>query len=141
MRPLSVAGRRQVKYAAKALAGLLPPPRCLYSSPLVRARQTADCLAEAFGLEQATATPLLAPGVNFVPLADELARTRGGLVALVDHEPDLSDFIGWQLGLGARARLVVDKGAACLLELARPGSAVLRALYPLQTFAPPNQGE
>lgn len=140
-RRLSVAGRSQVEQAATALADLLPSPRRIYSSPLVRARETAELLAGHFGVQRVDTTPLLAPGVNFVPLANELARTRGGLVAMVGHEPDLSGFMHWQLGLGTRARVDVGKGCACLLELARPGEAVLRALYPLETFGRPNQGE
>jgi len=141
VRVLSAAGRGQVRQAVDALSALLPVPRRIYSSPLVRARETAELLAGSFGVEQIDATPLLAPGVNFISLANELARTRGGLVAMVGHEPDLSGFISWQLGLGTRARVVIGKGSACLLELSQPGAAALRALYPLESFGRLNQGE
>jgi phosphohistidine phosphatase len=134
-RSLSATGRARVRQAALALADLLPSPQRIYASPLVRARETAELLAWRFGVAEIDVTPLLAPGVSFVPLVNELARTRAGLVAMIGHEPDLSGFVGWQLGLGPRARVEIGKGCACLLELARPGEAVLRALYPLETLA------
>ncbi|MGH8427128.1 MAG: SixA phosphatase family protein [Gammaproteobacteria bacterium] len=132
-RRLSPDGREHTRVAAAALARILPAPKRIYTSPLLRARETAELLAAAFGMDAPVATPLLAPGFERKRIANELARANVEPLAIVGHEPDLSAFVGWLIGGGARIRL--GKGAACLLEFAPPDNATLWALYPLDAFA------
>ncbi|MGH8225304.1 MAG: SixA phosphatase family protein [Gammaproteobacteria bacterium] len=138
-RRLSAVGRERTRLAANALARMLPAPACIYTSPLARARETAELLAAAFGTATPLATPLLAPGFNRSRLADELARSEAPSFAIVGHEPDLSEFVGWLIGGSAGARVKFGKGSAGLIDLARPGAAVLHALYPLDSLAPPHR--
>lgn len=116
---------------------MLPAPGRIYTSPLVRARETADLLAAAFGAAAPVATPLLAPGFDRARLVEELGHAGPSSFAVVGHEPDLSEFVGWLIGEGGGARVKLGKGAACLIGLERPGAAVLRALYPLDSLAHP----
>lgn len=124
-RRLTPAGRKRTEQACAVLAQLLPEIGRVYTSPYLRARETADLLAAALSLPSPEATPLLAPGFDRAALAGMLAEADGRATAVVGHEPDLSGFIAWMSG----ARVVMDKGTACLIELAQPGTAQLHALY------------
>jgi phosphohistidine phosphatase len=87
LRPLSDQGREQARELAARLAATLPD--VVLSSPLLRARETADAIARASG------APLrvddrLAPGAS----ADSLlaaAGDAGGTVVAVGHQPDCSE--------------------------------------------------
>jgi phosphohistidine phosphatase len=85
LRALSPAGEEQ----ARALAGRIASEHgvdAVLSSPLLRARQTADAIARAAGLD-AQPSDLLGPGatVDDVLLA---AAAQGDTVVLVCHNPD-----------------------------------------------------
>jgi phosphohistidine phosphatase len=49
LRPLTRAGRRKMRRAARGLRELVPAIDTLLTSPLVRARQTADIVARVYG--------------------------------------------------------------------------------------------
>lgn len=134
-RRLSPSGRKRTRQAAHALARILPAPERIYTSPLIRARETAEILAKAFHAAPPLATPLLAPGFDRSSLAEELERAGAASLAVVGHEPDLSSFVGWLIGGEGDAGIKLGKGAACLIALERPGAAVLHALYPLDSLA------
>lgn len=134
-RRLSHEGRKRTRLAARALAAVAPIPARIYTSPLVRARETAEILAAATGAPVPVATPLLEPGFDRRELARELAHARIEPLAVVGHEPDLSGFVGWLLGGGHAVRLKLGKGSACLLRLADAGESELLALYPLDALA------
>jgi len=133
-RRLTPVGRRLTHTACEVLARVVPQPARIYTSPLARARETAELLAQAMEVEAPVATPALAPGFDRVELARELASSRLQPLAVVGHEPDLSAFVGWLLGGDALVRVEFDKGTACLTELARPGTAGLFALYPFRAL-------
>ena len=88
-RELTGKGRRQAEALGEQLAVLPDPPTVVLSSPLVRARQTAEAIATATG------APLeierrLAPGATMDDLRDAVAGRRGP-VATVGHQPDCSE--------------------------------------------------
>lgn len=128
-RRLTGDGHERMARACEALALILPPPDRIYTSPYERARETAELLAAAFEGPEPIVTPLLKPGFEREQLARMIAET-GGTAAIIAHEPDLSEFLGWLSG----ARVAMDKGTACLTELAAPGTAQLFALYPLDAL-------
>jgi phosphoserine phosphatase len=49
--PLTWRGRREAKRTARYIRTTQPPVRAIYSSPLVRCRDTASIIAEGLGLE------------------------------------------------------------------------------------------
>lgn len=88
-RELSTEGRKQARALGELLAARKDTPVLVLSSPLVRARQTADAIAEATG------APLrieerLAPGATAAALVAALAGETGP-VATVGHQPDCSE--------------------------------------------------
>lgn len=81
-------------------------PTAVWTSPLVRAVQTAELLACGVGFEgEVRACSELMPGRDPGDLLKRLAETREeGVIALVGHEPSLSliaqALLGADLGLG-----------------------------------------
>ena len=86
LRPLTPAGRA----AARALGERLAPehPTAVVSSPLLRARETADLVARAADLTP-EADERLAPGASADDLKAAVAD-RGEIVVAVGHQPDCS---------------------------------------------------
>ena len=133
-RRLTPQGRKQTRLAANALARLVAAPARIYSSELVRARETAEILAVAAAAPAPVVTPLLNPGFDPRALVHELVHSGRDSLAIVGHEPDLSHFAGRLVAGTAGARLHLGKASACLLRLEPDGTAVLHALYPRQAL-------
>ena len=89
LRELTPKGIEQARVLGERLAALHEPPVAVLSSPLVRARQTADAVAEALGLTTEPRDELL-PGATVASLRRALAG-RGGPIAVVGHQPDCSE--------------------------------------------------
>jgi len=85
LRPLTPEGREQARLLADRLAD--ERPDAIVTSPLLRARETADVLARACGLE-AEPDERLAPGATSAD-ARGAASGRGERIVLVGHQPDL----------------------------------------------------
>jgi phosphohistidine phosphatase len=115
-RELTKDGRRKMRTGARGLATVIEHIDHLISSPLVRAVQTADLLAEAFPDARRQQHAGLSPGFQPAALMGWIARHRGTL-ALVGHEPDLSQWIGYMVTGEARSLVLMKKGACCCLEM------------------------
>jgi phosphohistidine phosphatase len=87
-RPLSARGHTEARAVAETLSRHDKPPVLVLTSPLLRARQTAEEIASATSAELRVARSL-GPGTTL----DALRRTIGdepGPVAAVCHQPDCS---------------------------------------------------
>ena len=117
-RPLTDEGRAEMRATARGLHALDLRLDALLSSPLVRARQTAEIVAEELGIA-VTETPLLAPDCDRSQLAEALKPYRKATsVMLVGHEPDFSTLIGVLIArLGAVAVVEMKKGACCRVDV------------------------
>jgi phosphohistidine phosphatase len=91
LRPLTAKGVEQAQRLAERLAREQPPPAIVLSSPMLRARQTAEAIARATGAE-ARADPRLAPGATVESLRELLDDVEGP-VATVGHQPDCSEIV------------------------------------------------
>ena len=122
-RRLTRRGRRRFRSAARGLARVVKRPDVLLSSPLPRARETADIAAREWGKRvEVTEEPALAGG-TVERISKALERFPGdSTVAIVGHEPDLSELLARILGTPRAERLTFKKGGAALVEL--PGSAL-----------------
>jgi len=131
-RPLIEKGHVESRQLGKFLdvQGLIPT-RC-WSSPLVRAWQTAEGIAlGANGWPTIEAEDQL--GFDFTPdgLLDTIRRSAAESLALIGHEPDLSQFINWLIGARSYGGVEMKKGTLALLELSTPllpGTAILQGL-------------
>lgn len=118
-RPLTEEGSEKMRQAAAGLRRLGYVPGLLMSSPLVRARQTAEILREAFGEVELQYVPSLAPSGSRSELYHEIARqakTRESLM-LVGHQPSLGEIAGEIVWGNARHSVELKKGGACAIDL------------------------
>ncbi len=120
-RPLSDKGLEQVKSLAAAFRRLEIPLQKIVTSPLRRARQTAEELLrglEPSGLELLECDEL-APEGSVKKLARFLRDLDASEVALVGHQPDLSLHAAWLIG-GKRAQVEFAKGGAACIACDQP---------------------
>lgn len=129
-RPLSDKGIKQSEKVASALKDMGLELDALYTSPLVRAAQTAEIVGAALGVEPEV-TDLLECGAGLDDLARLLRKRKpDDTVMVVGHEPDFSMMVGALIGGGivvmnkAGIALVdcdeIAVGQGCLLWLAPP---------------------
>jgi phosphohistidine phosphatase len=121
-RPLTARGIARFTQAVAGLAHLGVTVDVIFTSPLVRARQTAQLLAAGLG-ENLPIKVLesLAPGHQPAAVIRELAKAAtASRVALVGHEPGLGDLAAHLIG-GSRA-LPFKKGGACRIDVGSPAS-------------------
>ena len=119
-RELIEKGREQARRAARLLKAADLLPDIVLTSPLVRARQTAEQFCQAAQMPGATIQHWLASGMSPELALEELVSFRDfKRVALVGHEPDFSSFVQWSLGsLGGSIQ--VKKGALACLQISPP---------------------
>ncbi len=88
LRPLTAYGRRQARELGARLAAEGARGAAVLTSPLLRARETAEEIARALGT---TAEPdrRLAPGAT-ASTVQAAAAERGTTVVAVGHQPDCS---------------------------------------------------
>jgi phosphohistidine phosphatase len=89
LRTLSKRGRKEARVVADLLAAHASPPGIVFTSPLVRARETAEAVAEATGAEL-RADDRLVPGATAANVREMLVGVTGP-VAVVGHQPDCSE--------------------------------------------------
>ena len=116
-RPLTSRGIRRFQDAARGLARVCPRPDVILTSPLVRARQTAEIAAAAWGRVKPRDEKALAGG-SFEEVAAAVEKHAGKkLVVIVGHEPHFSLLLARLLGSDAPERLTFKKGGAALVDL------------------------
>jgi phosphohistidine phosphatase len=115
-RRLTPEGRAQFFAFAGSLAERVEISRVM-TSPLARARQTAEILAAATGAPIAE-SPQLAPGCSSARGLLELAHSQGTGVALVGHNPEMADAVALAAGRGQKLR----PGAVAAVDLTDIGS-------------------
>jgi phosphohistidine phosphatase len=134
LRPLTAAGKRKFRKAARGLAGVVPKSAPLLTSPYVRARDTALILARVAKMRAPVEVPELASGQPARKTFALLRSRRKAAVVLVGHEPNLSVFLSAALaGKRAALKIAFKKGGAACLEFAgaiAPGRATLQWLTP-----------
>jgi phosphohistidine phosphatase len=133
LRPLTPEGKRKFQQAAAGLARWISDIDRLFSSPLVRAVQTAEILTDAAGWPKAEiATELLPEEDSAAPLG--LARKmKSGCVAVVGHEPQLSALVAHCIADDARVHTPLKKGGVARIQFdgrVTAGGGTLLALIP-----------
>jgi phosphohistidine phosphatase len=118
LRRLSSEGQVQAKALGQRLADEGIRPDALLTSPLLRARETGEALAEALAC---TSEPsdALAPGASATTVR-EAVEGRGETVIVVGHQPDCSQ-IAAELGDGTEPRF--PPAGMVELQLSEPGTS------------------
>lgn len=114
VRRLTDKGIERTEAAARALVKLGVKPALLYSSPRVRARQTADILAKGMGVSVSVREEVgFGFTIEHIPplIADAGADDE---IMFVGHEPDLSVTTSKLVGGG---EIVMKKGGMARVDL------------------------
>ena len=132
-RPLTSQGVTRLRKEAHALNALGVTFDQVITSPLVRARQTADTLAEVIqGKPSVVSADALAPAGTAPGVIQELGKhMRKARIALVGHEPNMGELAAFLIG--AKVPLPFKKGAICRIDfeqLPPKGVGQLRWLLP-----------
>ncbi len=116
-RPLTSRGIARLRKETKGLAQLDIAFDVILTSPLVRARQTADALASGLSSKPPVVnTEALAPGGTYAAFVDELSRhARRTRIAAVGHEPGVGELAARLIG--AKRPIEFKKGAICRIDL------------------------
>ena len=129
-RALTPEGRRKMRRAAEGLATIVPRLDLIATSPLVRARQTAEIVAAVYPAVSLTELDALAPGGGPEAVAAWLSARDDDVVAEVGHEPDLGELVSWLLSGKRRSFAAMKKGAVCSLESGRtPVAGAARLMW------------
>jgi phosphohistidine phosphatase len=136
-RPLTALGRAQAKALAVALQEHDVQLDKLYTSPLVRARETAAGIVENWnGTAPAVDTcDVLAPGGKAKKLASFLRDADAHAIGLVGHQPDLAEHLAWLIG-SKKANINLEKAGIAALRCGEPrkGGAMLLWLVTPEWF-------
>ena len=129
-RPLTAEGRRAMAREAAAMARLGVAPDVICTSPLVRARETAEIVAEGLGRgDRVRDDERLASGFGPAQLRAIVGENeKVETIMFVGHEPDFSLTIGDLVG---GASVVCKKGGLARVDIdAVSGAAELVWLVP-----------
>jgi phosphohistidine phosphatase len=115
-RPLTSEGIASLRKEAKALDALDIGFDHIITSPLVRARQTADVFAEHLKTKPSLSnSDALTPAGSAASVIQEIGKhARKGRIALVGHEPNMGELAARLLG--ARGGVAFKKGAICRID-------------------------
>jgi phosphohistidine phosphatase len=117
-RKLTPKGLEQAEKAGKFIARCGLVPDIILTSPIMRARQTANIVAEKLGGAQLSQVEWLACGMTLETCLAELKTWKEkASVLLVGHEPDFSEAIAAMLGLKDAAALKIRKASLTGVEL------------------------
>jgi len=125
-RPLTKDGLKRTKEAATGLSSLVEGWELVATSPWKRAAQTAGAVAKSLDADLAEC-PALIPDARLEDALAWLKTRKEKKIALVGHEPHLSEFASWLLTGTRRSVLRLKKPQALLIELKKlePGSGEL----------------
>lgn len=118
-RALTPKGIKRMQKAAKGLLSLSLPLDRLLTSPLARARQTAQIVAEVLHMvDRLEEIQELCPDRSVQDLLSGLAAYSGkNNILLIGHEPLLSSTVSFLLSGKAGAEIRLKKGGICCLEV------------------------
>lgn len=113
-RQLTNKGKTRTRKAARLLAETGVKPERIYSSPLVRARQTAELLSEALDVVVQVKKEV-GPGFDRAAVEKLIADLDDETdIMFVGHEPDFSTVIGDLIGGGD---VTVKKGSLARIDI------------------------
>ncbi len=98
----------------------------LYTSPFLRARQTADLLLKTWSQDGLAVEPCpgLEPGSKPRKLSRFLLKQTGERVGLVGHMPHLAEVAAWLVGSKKAQIEIAKSGVACLSCGDAPGKGM-----------------
>jgi phosphohistidine phosphatase len=117
-RPLTEEGMSRMRKSVRGLSRLGVTLDVVLTSPLVRARQTAEIVAAGVSPRPSLiSAESLAPDGSFAAVVADLEKhARKRRIALVGHEPGIGELAARLIG--SRHAIEFKKGAVCRIDLA-----------------------
>lgn len=118
LRPLTTKGKTKMKKGIRGLQKLVSQVHHIVSSPLRRAIQTADLVAQSYPDAHREILSALAPRGSTTTILEHLQgySNTSHVIVLIGHEPHLGELATWLLSGHIDTWLPLKKGSACLLE-------------------------
>lgn len=117
-RPLTDKGKKKMRQIARGLHALGVDFDLILSSPYVRAKETAEILADVFKTKAdvAFSENLIPMGDPDLLIAEMNEKYTANSVALVGHEPFLTTLISLLVSENASVDMSLKKGGVCKLS-------------------------
>lgn len=117
-RPLEKKGKAKMKKIGKSLKKMNISFDQVLTSPLLRAKETAEIINKYCGIKDVIITDLLKPGSSYLKLIKFLNELKDlQKVAIVGHEPFLSSFASYCLTKSESSYINLKKGGVLVLEI------------------------
>ena len=131
-RPLDKLGIEQCHIVGHALAALKPRLEVIISSPLVRARQTAEIVAEELGhKDEIVMDEALRPEASYEQFEELLARHKDkDAILVVGHNPSQTEFLNRLVTGSDGESIELKKGALARVDKDGSKPATLKWLLP-----------
>ena len=125
-RPLTAEGRDKLRRGLPGLRRMVPRIDLLASSPFTRARETAELVGEAYGIDDIKTIAALVPDGALQDVQSWLQRRSSAkVIAIVGHEPQLGELVTWLMSGLREGRIEMKKAGAALIEFdGQPGPGV-----------------
>jgi phosphohistidine phosphatase len=117
-RPLTEKGKKKMRQIAKGLRALGADFDLILSSPYIRARETAEILADVFKIKAdvAFSDNLIPMGDPDLLIAEMNEKYNANSIALIGHEPFLTTLISLLVSENAGMDMTLKKGGVCRLS-------------------------
>jgi phosphohistidine phosphatase len=117
-RPLTDKGKKKMRQIAKGLRILGADFDLILSSPYVRARETAEILADVFKIKAdiAFSENLIPMGDPDQLIAEMNEKHSANSIAIVGHEPQLTSMVSLLVAENTSVDITLKKGGVCRLS-------------------------
>ncbi len=136
-RELTSSGKAKMTNAASAWKSIIENFDCIYSSPLIRALQTAEIVAGVYNITDNLITDKkLTPGCRVESIIEIANSTGKEDIVFVGHQPDFSEILSALIS-NKEANIEFKKGAVAKVVFgtkARAGRGTLEFLIPASLF-------
>lgn len=134
-RRLTESGFKQARRVGCFMKEQCLRPDLILTSPVIRARETAEVVAKLLGKLETIEVPWAACGMSPEKALEELsAYGKFKSILLVGHEPDFSTLIASLLRIAGAPSIEIAKASLTGIDLPRlqSGSGTLRFLLPVK---------
>lgn len=133
-RSLTPDGMENVARVARLLVAMQVKPETILSSPLVRANQTAEIVAEVLGVGgKLEVDDTFTCGMDPSRAVAALNRRRAGDVMVVGHAPDMGEFAAYLISAAGDVSIFLRTSGVCCIQFEgkiSKGTGVLSWLIP-----------
>jgi phosphohistidine phosphatase len=117
-RPLTDKGKKKMRQIAKGLRALGVDFDLILSSPYIRAKETAEIIADVFKVKEdiAFSDKLIPMGDPDLLISEMNEKYSAHSIALIGHEPQLTALVSLLVAENVNVDMTLKKGGLCRLS-------------------------